>query len=246
MIKKSQHWQPKIPHISLQYDEIHVWQVNLDQPENNWENIFEILSTDEKERASRFHFEKDKRRFTVARGILRQILGRYLNEKPHKIQFEYSPYGKPRFGSESGFGDLKFNLSHSEDLGLVAITQNRNIGIDLERIRQDLYTEEIAARFFCENERNSLEKLCKTEKNARFFQYWTRKEAFLKCMGKGLSFPMENCDVSLTAGKEFSSLKIQNEISGWQVKDLFPYIGYAAAIVIEGENSRISCIEFQS
>lgn len=206
--------------------------------------MFEILSADELERADRFHFEKDRSRFITARGMLRQILGKYLSQHPKGIHFEYSSYGKPGLGPDSGFGNLKFNLSHSDGLALLAITQDKNIGVDIERIRHDISIEQIAGRFFSFDEINSLDKLFEQQKNELFFQYWTRKEAFLKATGKGLSFPMEHCDVSTMSGREFSPVIIQKEGSDWHVKDLFPGEGFAAAIAIEGGDLDLSCEHF--
>ena len=127
----------------------------------------------------------------MARGILRKILGRLSGWSPDKLRFEYTSHGKPMLATDAGNDNLCFNLSHSAAFALYAVTYNKKIGIDIERLRDDVALGQIAQRFFSQGEINSLEKINKNKRAGLFFQYWTRKEAFVKAMGEGISFPME-------------------------------------------------------
>ena len=237
-------WRRTVPRELIYSNEVHVWRVFLDSTTFEIENLLGILSTDELERAGRFHFEKDQKRFIVARGILRKILGRYLEIKPNKLRFEYTSHGKPVLATNSGYDTLRFNLSHSDAFALYAVTRDRNIGIDIERVRDDIDVEQIARRYFSQNEISSLERIHKNKRSEGFFKYWTRKEAFIKATGQGISFPMEQCDVTLISGKDLSPITLpgdKREGSCWYGQDLFPGCGYAAAIVVEGGDWDLSC-----
>jgi 4'-phosphopantetheinyl transferase len=240
-------WPRAIPGEQILSNDVHVWRAFLDLNVLQKESLVRNLSTDEVAKANRFHFERDRERFIVARGILRHILGCYLGEKPAELRFEYTPYGKPFFAVEAGYDSLSFNLSHSGEFALYAITRNRDVGIDIELVRDDIDIELIARRFFSQCELNSLEKISKEMQTVRFFQYWTRKEAFLKAMGKGVSFPMDHCDVSLMTGKTLSLIRLLDEkpeTSCWYGMDLFPGRGYIAAIMAEGNDWDLSCREY--
>ena len=236
-------WRRTIPGKLIYSNEVHVWRVFVGLTTVQIENLQEILSSDELTRAGRFHFERDQKRFIAARGILRKILAHYLDKKPHDIRFDYSDNGKPVLASKSGCDTICFNLSHSGEFALYAVTPEQNIGIDIERIREDVDMDQISQRFFSPTDISSLNQIQKNNWPEIFFQYWTRKEAFLKAMGDGMSFPMEQCDVSLINGRVLSPiiLPANNEkSSSWYVKDLFPCPGYAAAIAVEDGDSDIS------
>ena len=206
-----------------------------------------ILSTDEMDRANRFHFERDKNRFIAARVILRRILGSYLETDPQEIQFGYTSHGKPVLASHSYPNPLSFNLSHSGAFALFAITPCRSIGIDMELVRHDIDVLGIARRFFSKTEISSIEQAHKSKLHETFFQYWTRKEAFLKAIGKGISFLMEKVDVSLTNGNGELTITLpgaQDEDVNWYVQDLFPANGYTASIVIEGNHCTLKYFQY--
>ena len=237
-------WRPEIPGELISSNEVHVWRAWLDLTALQCENLLGFLSADELARAGRFHFERDQKRFIAARGILRQILGRYLGKKPNELRFEYTPYGKPVLATNGGYETLSFNLSHSDAFALFAVTRGRNIGIDIECVRHDVAVGQISQRFFSQHEISSLERVDKDKRTELFFQYWTRKEAFLKAMGEGISFPMERCDVSFFSGKVLSPITLHGDIPRspcWYGQDLFPGSGYAAAIAIEGPEWDLSC-----
>lgn len=237
-------WRHAVPGKLINSNEVHVWRVFLDVTKIEFESLLGFLSVDELARAGRFHFERDQRRFIVARGILRKILGGYLNKPPGKICFEYSSHGKPMLAPNPGDDSICFNLSHSGAFALYAVTRNKKVGIDIESIRDNVSVEQVAQQFFSQNEINSLEKIDINKRSGLFFQYWTRKEAFLKASGEGISFPMEQCDVSLISGSGLSPITLSGnnrEDSCWYVQDLYPGEGYAAAIAVEEDDWDISC-----
>ena len=242
-------WSQAVPGKFINSDEIHVWRVFLDVTTDEFEKLRESLSVDESARAERFHFEKDRNHFIAARGTLRKIVGSYLNKRPGKICFEYGPHGKPMLAHVAGDDGIFFNLSHSGSLALCAVTLRKKIGIDIENIRDYINVRQVAGQFFSQNEISSLEKIDINKRSELFFQYWTRKEAFLKATGEGISFPMDQCDVSLISGGVWSPVIVQDnnrKISSLYVQDLFPGNGYAAAIAVEGGDCNISCWHFSN
>ncbi len=208
----------------------------------------QTLSPDEHTRADRFYFQKDRERFTIARGLLRIILGRYLNMEPCCLQFRYNPYGKPALANESGGNGLRFNLSHSDGLALYAITRGREIGVDIERIRPDLAEGQMAERFFSSREVKALRALPPSSQPVGFFNCWTRKEAYIKASGKGLTLPLDQFDVSLVPGEPAALLCVSGdpeESSRWCLQDSSPGPGYVAALAVEGHNWRLKCWQWQ-
>lgn len=240
-------WQRGVPGGVIGFNEVHVWRVLLDTIEIQQENLSCFLSSDELARAGRFYFEKDQRRYISTRGMLRRILSAYLGQRPEQLTFDYNSYGKPALVEETDNNTLNFNLSHSDGIALYAVTCGRNIGIDIERIRDDLSFWQIARRFFSEGEISSLEKIPESQRRELFFQLWTRKEALLKASGEGISLPMEQLDVSAQCGGDWSPVQISTDnrqAQNWYGKDLFPRPGYAAAIVIEGGNCDLLCRDY--
>ena len=228
-------------------NEVHVWRVFIGEAMTGIKGLREILSAGEMARARSFHFEKDRNRFVVARGMLRRILGCYLGKKPQDLRFDYTRYGKPFLATAPGTTALYFNLSHSAEIVLYAFSRSGDTGIDTECIRGDIAYKEIAQRFFTPGEINVLEQTTETQQPRLFYQYWTRKEAFLKAVGKGVSFPMEQCDVSMADGRVLSPVRLlsdANVISCWHVQDIFPADGYAAAIALDGADWSISCRDY--
>lgn len=240
-------WCRTIPRELIYPNEVHVWRVFLDLTPLEIESLLEILSADELERVGRLRFERDQKRFIVARGILRKILGRYVKINPRNLCFEYTAHGKPVLATNAGYDTLRFNLSHSDAFALYAVTRDRNIGIDIERVRYDIDVEQIARGYFSQDEIRSLKRIHKNKRCEVFFKYWTRKEAFIKATGQGISFPMEQCDVSLISGGGLSPITLPNdnrEDPCWYGQDLFPGPGYAAAIAVEGGDWDLSCWQY--
>ena len=207
------------------------------------------LSVDESDRANRFHFPKDRQNFIVARGILRTILGCYLKIKPERLHFCYGKYGKPELAPVDGPVKINFNLSHSGGLALYAFANDRKVGIDVESIHTDLEYDEIAARFFSPSEISAFKNLPLYVKPEAFFNCWTRKEAYVKAIGNGLSWPLDQFDVSLVPGEPATLLQTRGdptEASRWSLVHLQPKTGYVAAIAAEGHKWRISYWRWQA
>jgi len=219
----------------IQTGEVHVWRVELMQPEHVIQALRSTLEQDELFRADRFHFEKDRRAFVVSRGFLREIIGRYTNTRPEQLRFAYGPYGKPALE-----GRLRFNMSHSHDLALIALTEDHELGVDVEYMRADFASADIARRFFSPVEVEVFNSLAQEDQVAAFFRCWTRKEAFIKATGKGLSQPLEGFDVTLGPREPAALLRVDGEdASRWTLSDVKIDEGYAAALAVEGRVSEI-------
>lgn len=216
---------------SLQAGEVDVWRIALDQQDERLERFRRTLEPHELERAGRFHFEKHRRHFVVARGFLRSVVAGYLGTQPESLRFVYGTYGKPAVEGEHS---LRFNLSHSNEVALLAVTVDADVGVDVEHIRADFASEDIARRFFSRAEVDTFNALAKEEQVAAFFRCWTRKEAYIKAIGKGLSQPLDAFDVTLAPGTPAALLRAEeDDASRWWLSDINIGEGYAGALAVE-------------
>jgi len=201
-------------------------------------DLSQSLSNDEWERADRFVFQRDRRYFVVARGILRDILSRYLDCQPREIRFHHEPDGKPEIGFPGGSPRLEFNLSHSSGLLVLAVALGRQVGVDVELIRPLPDLDQIASYSFSNYERDILAKLTPEEKLPGFFRCWTRKEAYLKARGTGLLIPLDSFDMSLAPDNPIRMISNRldpSEVLRWSFYNFNPEEGYIGALVIEGQ-----------
>ena len=192
-----------------------------------------LLSDDERQRASRFAFDRDARRYIVARARLRQLLGVRLSVPPQSVAFVYGAHGKPGLARQFAHAGLCFNVSHCDDVAVYAFAHGRAVGIDVEAIRVVVDADVIAARLFARRENEAYQALDPREKPLGFFNCWTRKEAFIKAVGDGLSRPLDRFEVSLAPGEPAKLLRVENtpgDESGWSLDSLFPAPGYVAAV----------------
>jgi 4'-phosphopantetheinyl transferase len=229
-------WRDPPEHLELAGDAVHVWRGALDLEAEQIGRYWNSLSQDEKERADRFRFEQDRSRFIVAHGVLRGILGRYLGLEPAALRFQRRPNGKPELRPEFG-GGLRFNLAHSQGLALYAVTRDREVGVDLEYVRVDVARERIAEQFFSLGEVAVLRALPEADQMEAFFNCWTRKEAYVKARGDGLSLPLDLFDVSMAPGEPAVLLSTRDdpaEASRWLLREISPGPGYKAAVAVEG------------
>jgi 4'-phosphopantetheinyl transferase len=224
------------PDSSMQWerieDEIHVWHAALDRDEKMIRQLESALSLSEKARAARFHFANDRNRFIAARGLLRELLGKYLHQPPASLEFSYGKHGKPFLSGENLSSELSFNLSHSAGLAVYAIAKKRNLGIDVEHVRPEAAGEDIAGRYFSAREVSDLRSLPPDARVQGFFHCWTRKEAFLKATGMGLQIALDSFAVSLlpeSPAEFLSGVEPQ-----WQLAAYHPVEGYVAALVYDG------------
>ena len=226
--------------------DVHLWSFDLKLPAIEIKKYKNTLAEDEIARADRFYFEKDRNQSIVTRGCMRAILALYLKTKPAQIDFSYNTYGKPvlatgslRAGLHAG---LSFNLSHSHEMGMLAVAQTYPVGIDIEFIRDNLDYLEIARRFFSPHEVSELEGLPKNAQKEAFFQCWTRKEAYIKAVGGGLSVPLDSFDVSLKSSEPAALLATRpnpEEASKWELYRLDIPANYAGALAIRGKADQL-------
>lgn len=236
-------WMAPPPNVACDEGEVHVWLASLEQEPRVARALHGTLNSDERQRAGRFRFAKDREHFVVARGVLRDILGRYLGTPPARIGFSYSQYGKPSLEEGSGGdGRLRFNVAHSHGLALYAVGRGRELGLDIEYLRDDLAGLEVAERFFSPPEVAALRALPAELRTAAFFNCWTRKEAYIKALGEGLSHPLHRFSVSLIPGEPASLLHAEDDpsaLSRWWMTAPPIADGYAAAVVVEGGVERL-------
>jgi 4'-phosphopantetheinyl transferase len=235
--------------VKLNRDELHVWLANLEIASQQLGELERTLSADEIARAGRFYSQRDRRRFVARRGILRAILATYLETKPSALRFLYNEFGKPRLEGSQEARNLSFNLSHSGELVLVAVAIDRDVGVDIEFIDNSMPSEEVAKRFFSVNEIAALEALPQSVRLAGFFNYWARKEAYIKARGKGLSIPLDSFDVSLIQGETVTLVGTGNSssyISNWKIEDLNIDPRYAAAVAAAGHDWNVALRNWQS
>ena len=232
--------------------EVHLWRVDLAvvaQPEQRWQ---QILSADERTRAARFHFPKDRQYFTATRALLRTILGSYVGCDPTEPVFRYSAREKPSLdrtlhrtphptSSQPG-SQVEFNVSHSGDVALLAFSRGRALGVDVEQLRENVDHAAIARRFFSEQEQRQLAELPPPERHLGFFRCWTRKEAYIKAQGTGLSLPLDQFDVSLKPGEQNALLSThpdETEAAQWSLQEVPAGEGYVAALCVQGHGWRL-------
>ena len=194
-----------------------------------------VLTDEERDRARRFVFDRDRDRFIGARACLRQLLAARLGTPPDSVELVYGARGKPALAPGYADTGLRFNVSHCDDLTLYAFSCGREIGIDVEAVRPIGDADDIAARFFSQRENRAYRALEPSDRPLGFFQCWTRKEAFIKALGDGLSYPLDRFDVSLTPGEPAQILRVEDtpgDRCGWRLESWSPAPGFVAAVVI--------------
>jgi 4'-phosphopantetheinyl transferase len=216
----------------LPTDVAHVWIRPLQVPPPVEEAGYELLSPEERQRAARFRIGSPRSNFILTRSTLRSLAGYYLGTSPQDLSFRYSEYGKPVLDGPS---DLRFNVSHTDGLALIAFVRTREIGVDVEKIKAATDAKTLAERFFSIRERGALENLSGEELHAAFFRCWTRKEAYVKARGEGLSLPLDQFDVSVAEDELKALLATRpdsSEAGKWMLRDLPTSPGYAAALAV--------------
>lgn len=229
-------WEHPPPDLALREGEVHLWRAQLDLEPAALQALEPVLSEAEREKAARFYFQKDRGRYIASKACQRAVLGAYLGRRPDSLTFCVNPYGKPGLSGESGGEALQFNLSHTRELGVLAVARGAELGVDVERVRIQAMVMEIGRRFFSPQEVAALEALPAAEQNEAFYLCWTRKEAYIKARGEGLSFPLDQFSVSLAPDQPPALLS--NEIDPaetrrWHIYHLEVGPGYASALAIE-------------
>ena len=221
-----------------------VWPVRLTAPDDAVDDFRSLLAEPEKERAERFAFEHLRRSFILSRGVLRILLGRYIGMAPAAITFAYGAHGKPHVPVETR---VRFNSSHSGDLAVFAFTQDCEIGVDVERVRSLPDMQDIARRFFCPEEEAELADGAPSDRAHAFFLCWTRKEAFIKATGDGLSAALDSFRVSLRPGDRARIIRVgDGSGAGWAMHNLEPGPGYAGALAYCGPERSMDLMPVRS
>ena len=232
------------PGLKLGPDEIHIWIGLLDQPVSRLQRLAETLSGEERIKADHFHFDKDRRYFTARRGILRTILGSYLNADPSLLTFRYGRNRKPELKDGFGKGRIHFNLSHSEGVSVFAFARDHEIGVDIEQVRDISGMKQIVERFFSIRENELFRSLGENQKKEAFFKGWTCKEAFIKAIGEGLFRPLDQFDVSLFPGEPTKLLRIDGdagEARRWSIQELKPAPNCLGAFAVKTHRYETRC-----
>ncbi|NIM96107.1 MAG: 4'-phosphopantetheinyl transferase superfamily protein [Anaerolineales bacterium] len=230
-------WETTVEFPQLTNLEVHVWRVHLKDQEEHLLDLFNTLSDEERERAERFAFKPDKVRFISARSSLRTLLGLYLGITPEVIEIVYGPWGKPQLLTTDSDAEIEFNLSHSEEIYLLAFTLRRQVGIDIEFLRPIQNMEDLIDRFFSPNEAMQISRLPEEQQLAAFYRVWTCKEAFIKATGEGVSRPLDEIEISANPEEPTRLINMKNslgETSRWQIEILTPALGYSSALAVEG------------
>ena len=231
----ARNWSPS-PCPELVEHSVHVWSASLRLNSAILEKFKSTLSGEERARAQRFIFERDRNSFMAAHGILRDVIARYLRCEPDGVKYIYGLYGKPAVSSPGSRYSLRFNLSHSHGIAVIAIANGREIGVDVEKVRPELASLDIATRYFSVEEVEELRALPADLQAEGFFLCWTRKEAYVKALGEGLRFPLDSFRVSLSPGQP---AELYNKSgSPWRIESFVPRVTpharHVAAIVSEG------------
>ncbi len=222
--------------ISLPETDVHVWFVRLEEISGHLGTLLEILAPHEAARAGRFFFERDRNEYILTRGLLRQILGCYAGLSPRLLEFLYNRYGKPVLAGEGPGDRLAFSVSHSHGVAVYAITRGRQVGVDIEYTDEHVEFDQLAERLFSPREISLFRQVPINKRSEAFYSCWTRKEAYIKASGEGLSLDLRSFDVGCGPEPAASALSLADDPGGtqrWSLADLPAPVEYAAALAVE-------------
>ena len=237
-VNLAQLWNIPPHNLCLLSGEVHIWCANLDLSVTETEELTTILAEDEQDKANKFRFEEHRRRSIVTRARLRQILANYLNIAAEEILFDYSDRGKPSLSAHFNQDNLKFNVSHSQNLALYAFTYQDKVGIDLEYLRSCSDAAQIARRFFAPQEYDLISSLEKNRQREVFLHIWTIKEAYLKATGEGLSGSLDAVEVSFQGEQPVGLAAVSgnsHQASDWLVHSFIPAHNFIATVAVESK-----------
>lgn len=240
-------WRAPPPGLALPTGAVHVWWADLDSEAARLRRLERSLSADELARAGRFCFARDRERFVVARGLLREITALYLDTAARRLRFGHDAHGKP-FLVRAEHSALRFNVSHSPGTMLVALAREREVGVDIEHTSAGFAAEEIAEMVFSAPEKHALACLEGEAKRVAFLRFWTRKEAYVKADGRGMSLPLEHLDVSAPAGR---AAVLDGATGRWRacpcrrLQTLATGPDYVASLAASGRDWHLACWQYQ-
>lgn len=247
MITFENSWMFPVPPMELPRNDVHVWHLELDRPCLDLLELASTLSAEERTRAANFRFERHRNRFITRRGVLRTLLGLYLNMKPELVEFCYSRYGKPYLAERFHKEAIQFNLAHSHERAIYAFARNRKVGVDLEYIHDMQGFEKVAAGLFSKRENAILRILSRDEKLRAFFDCWTRKEAYGKAIGIGLTQALDQFEGLQSSGGVPACDILKNhakEVTQWSITSFAPAPEYIAKFVVEGHSWHLHHFQF--
>ena len=248
MVPSMNSWSTPPVSLELLGADVHVWRASFFRLTPFLAQLSAVVSEDERSKARRYKFEDNRTEYLLARGLLRRLLGNYLEEDPASLRFAYNPYGKPALVNQAGQNRLTFNVSHSHGIVLYVFSRGRELGIDLEMIRPEAASEGVAERFFSAKEVTTLRALPEHAQPIGFFNCWTRKEAYIKARGEGLSIPLNQFDVSLVPGEPAALLESRvdpTDVNRWTLQSLHMGSQYIAALAVEGQHWNLKCWDWQ-
>jgi 4'-phosphopantetheinyl transferase len=226
---------------ALEENDVHIFSAGLKRSKSDLSKFEDLLSPDEKIRAERYHFDKDRDAYIIRRGILRDLLGRYSGQAPSAVSFVVGPKGKPELGDEKN-NPITFNVTFSAGLALFAFSSGLPIGIDLERIRPVIDMDAIVESFFSKRERKTFFSLPEEKRREAFFKGWTRKEAFVKAIGIGIYSGFGNFSVSMKPDEPAALLDLdegETEWRQWSLIDIKTDPDFRAALATRFRSPRI-------
>jgi 4'-phosphopantetheinyl transferase len=241
-------WLMAPAQVPLAEDEVHLWRAMLDHPQNGIAELADALSVDERDRARRIVVDRSRARFVAGRGVLRSVLSGYLGLTPKEVQFSYGPQGKPALAPEQAASRISFSLAHSRDCMLVAVTERRAVGVDIEFVRPVFDTMGLASRIFSAREQAELHALPPGQRLEGFFRGWTCKEAWLKALSLGLTWPPDWFSVALAPGTPSRLLEVQGDPEAparWSLLCFKPAPGYLGALAFDGRDWQAVCLDFR-
>ena len=237
-------WMKTPDTLSLSEDHIDVWLCDLKQLSDEINNFYSILSEDERERADKLKVEDKRQQYIITRGVLRQRLGLLTNLEPKDFIIEYMEHGKPALANDPRYADITFNVSHSNDFALIAVAQKQNIGIDIEKINRESNHQALMTRFFSMAEQAEFQTIPDANMASAFCACWTRKEAFIKAIGNGVSYGLDNFDVTVDPDKQTPEIKLHKQSEEiWSAINLPINDEYMACLVSDrdGDNFSVRC-----
>jgi 4'-phosphopantetheinyl transferase len=221
---------------------VHLWCLPLEIGSDSLRGLRRVLCDEEHQRADRFRFEPDRRRYIAARAALRILLGRYIDQPAERIVFSYSTTGKPSLQRADGGSGPHFNVSHSGEIALLAFCADAELGIDVELVHDIEDTESIVRRFFCAEEVDQWLELPAHLGQKAFYDCWTRKEAVVKAMGGGLSVPLDAFQVSFSpTDAPRVRFRHDGDVTPWSLYDVSPASDYSGALAIRGAGWDLRC-----
>jgi 4'-phosphopantetheinyl transferase len=221
----------------LTQDVVHVWRLRFEGWASRVDECRSLLSLAERGRADRFRSEKDRIQHVLTHAVLRLLLGRYLALEPKQVRFAIGPRGKPEIAPALNAAGLRFNVSHTRGLALLAFTRGRDVGVDVETARFVTGADDIAARLFSSRESACFRALPDDQKQAAFLNCWTRREAYLKATGEGIAESPDQIEVSFAPGEPARLLSLRgdpNAAAAWHLQELVPGPEYVAALAVKG------------